>query len=387
MTPGGSSRKGCFMAERLSRRYEVWIISRDVADRETLARHFGTPLANVNFHSISAESSHNSALTNLVLRRVPAHVRDILSQVPSYRRIRAMKLDLFILNSSSYAMRSPAPRGLFMCMFPWPLPTFPRARWCHWPIVKPIVKRLLANTLRRNPSAVPSYDVITANSQFTAEWIRKRWNREARVVYSASGTSAAIDGVIKSKIILSVGRYNWDKQQGVLIEAFREMHDAHSSGWELHFAGKVHNESVPYHEQLKAQAAGLPITFHHDVSSEELRALYSRSSIFWLAKGFQIPDAEPEKMEHFGNTPLEAMAAGSVPVVFDGGGLRETVQHEVNGYRWRTVQELRAFTTQLTHDDKLRESLSQRARIIDARFGVEPFLDAVEVIVEGMLTN
>lgn len=373
------------MAERLSERYEVWLISCDVADLTTLARHFGVGLKRVRFCTLHDEESLSFRIQAKLLAAFPPHIREILRQVPAYRKIKRMKLDLFVLNSSFYYLRAPAPKSLFMCMFPWATPAFPRARWCHWPVIKPLMSRVLANTLRRDPEAVHSYDVITANSAFTAHWIRQRWSRDARVVYSASEVAPVPVNTQKRPVILSVGRYNWDKQQHVLIDAFRTMTHEHALGWELHFVGKVHPESERYHQQLTERARGLPVRFHYDASLSELRNHYARASCFWLAKGFEVPVDEPQRMEHFGNTALEAMSSGCVPVVFDGGGLRETVLHGENGFRWRTIAELQAFTRALMTNDELLRTMRLRAEQIDARFGVEPFLRAVDEIVDGIL--
>ena len=50
--PGGSSRKGCLMAQRLSQRYETWLISLDHPDRAELTRNFGVPLDGVHLLSL-----------------------------------------------------------------------------------------------------------------------------------------------------------------------------------------------------------------------------------------------------------------------------------------------------------------------------------------------
>jgi hypothetical protein len=168
MTPAGPSRAACWIAERLSRRHEVWLISRDRPAIQSLIRRFGVSLADVRFLSLDVPGDRRASawrsLTPSVLRRYWS----IVNQFPAYRRLCNLKLDLFILNQSFHYMKNPAPRGIFMCMFPWPLPQFPHARWCRLPLVKPLINRALANTLNRFPDAPETYDVITANSHFTA---------------------------------------------------------------------------------------------------------------------------------------------------------------------------------------------------------------------------
>ena len=389
MTPGGPSRAGCWIAERLSRRHEVWLISRDRSTIQSLGRSFGVSLANVRLLCLDAPGKSRFAVWNGAQPFVPREVWSIVAQFLAYRRLANLKLDLFILNQSFHYMKPPAPRAIFMCMFPWPMPELPYARWCRLPLVKPLIDRVLANTLTRFPYAPDAYDLITANSQFTASWIKRLWNKDAPVVYSATELMPSPPPGDKEKIILTVGRYNHDKQQDILIGAFREMAELHAAGWELHLAGQIPPGESPrrYHDMLRESARGYPVIFHYDLSLAALRQLYGRSAIYWHAKGFGVPDDEPHRMEHFGITPLEAMSAGCVPIVMDAGGLRETVQHGVNGFRWRTLDEMRQQTLLLARDPELLAQFRARAVHIDPRFGMEPFLETIERMVEKVLAH
>jgi glycosyltransferase involved in cell wall biosynthesis len=58
----------------------------------------------------------------------------------------------------------------------------------------------------------------------------------------------------------------------------------------------------------------------------------------------------------------ELMAAGAVPIVFDGGGLREIVEHERNGYRWRTLDELCEYTMSLVRNGRRRVRFAAAAQ-------------------------
>jgi len=384
MTPGGASRKGCLLAERLSRRHEVWLISRDRADVQVLQRSHGVSLANVHFDCVETDSPRR-----LSMRLCPRQLRGIVGQFAPYWRLRRLNLDLFICNMSLHYMKAPAPRGILMCMFPWPMAEFPRPRWCRLPLVRQLIDHGLGYTLNRYRHAHETYDVITANSEFTAAWIKRLWKRDAHVVYSATELSSPAPAGAKERIILAVGRYNPDKQQDVLIEAFRTMGALHECGWALHLVGQINQGEWArrYHDRLVESARGLPVVFHYDLSIAELRARCSRAGGFLAGQGVGVPENEPQRMEHFGNTPLEAMSAGCVPVVMDAGGLRETVQHGVNGFRWRSLEDLRGYTLRLARNPGLLAALRTRAMQIDPRFGMEPFLRAVEAIVEEVLNS
>src|SRR6185436_11416546 len=54
------------------------------------------------------------------------------------------------------------------------------------------------------PEVLDSYDYITANSNFTREWIRRLWHRESELVYSSCEDMGPAG--VKEKIILHVGR-------------------------------------------------------------------------------------------------------------------------------------------------------------------------------------
>ncbi|MEI6256489.1 MAG: glycosyltransferase [Planctomycetota bacterium] len=66
-------------------------------------------------------------------------------------------------------------------------------------------------------------------------------------------------------------------------------------------------------------------------------------------------DLNPSSQEHFGQTTVEALSAGVVPVVIDTGGQRETVEPGRNGFRWNTLEELATQTRQQRFDHIVRE--------------------------------
>ena len=61
-------------------------------------------------------------------------------------------------------------------------------------------------------------------------------------------------------------------------------------------------------------------------------------------------------------TTAEAMQNGCAPIVIDGGGQREIVEHGVSGFRFSTLEELCVWTLRLIEDARLRESIQLAAR-------------------------
>ena len=66
--------------------------------------------------------------------------------------------------------------------------------------------------------------------------------------------------------------------------------------------------------------------------------------------------------EHFGIVPVEAMAAGTPPIVADGGGQRETVIHGETGYLVHSTDEMAEAMMALLSDDDAFERMSRAGR-------------------------
>jgi glycosyltransferase involved in cell wall biosynthesis len=243
--------------------------------------------------------------------------------------------------------------------------------------------------LRDNPSLahLDTYDLLCPISEFVAEWTRRYWRKDGEVLYPPVDVTAYQPGD-KRNIILSVGRFqvgSHEKKFLPMIAAFKRMLREGLSGWELHLAGGVtpgtlHEE---HYRQVLREAEGFPIRIHRDVPFETLRRLYAEAKIYWHAAGYGVNEArEPVKCEHFGIAPVEAMAAGCVPVVVRRGGLTETVEHGVSGFHWNSLDELRARTWALVRDDALCARMSAAAIERSRLFSTERFRRRLLEIVE-----
>jgi glycosyltransferase involved in cell wall biosynthesis len=60
-------------------------------------------------------------------------------------------------------------------------------------------------------------------------------------------------------------------------------------------------------------------------------------------------------------TTVEAMQNYCVPIVFDGGGQKEIVEHGVSGFRFKTIEELQSYTLKLINSEELRVELARKA--------------------------
>jgi len=231
-----------------------------------------------------------------------------------------------------------------------------------------------AFTLRR----VRLYRAVAVNSEFTRGWVRRWWYRDARVIHPAVRARARAE---KAPLILSVGRFfpasrGHSKRQLELVVAFRRLVESGLAGWELHLVGGCQPEDRVYLEQVRAAAARLPVSIHVDASGSVLSDLYGRASLYWQATGLgQDPGRAPQLQEHFGVAVVEAMSAGVVPIVYSGAGPAETVLDGVEGFHFRTLDELAERTGALAADPSRLAALSAAAERGAARYS-EAALDA-----------
>jgi glycosyltransferase involved in cell wall biosynthesis len=274
---------------------------------------------------------------------------------------RSPRLDLLVAITNHFPPLSLARRSAAIVQFPFEPATGARG----------IERRL----------RLRSYDTILCYSDFVREHIAARLGIDDAVVVSPPVDVARAEPRAKDRSIIAVGRFfpaadANNKKHGVLIDAFARLQDR-AEGWHLHLAGGCHDDpgSQAYLEELRQQAAGLPVTFHPNAEPAALADLYGRAALFWHAAGHG--ESRPERLEHFGITTVEAMAYGCVPVVPALGGQLEIVQDRRNGRLFATVDELVAATLELIADPAGAEALRSAAVADAQRFTKERFRERI----------
>jgi len=217
---------------------------------------------------------------------------------------------------------------------------------------------------------------IIVNSNFTKGVIDKEYGVDSVVVYPPVPVEK-IKPKIKKNIILFVGRFSELKQaknQDILVKAFKRLYDSGYPEWSLVLAGGAEVGGRDYVQRVKKISEGYPIEIIDGPSFKEIAALYGTAKIFWSAVGFGIKEEkEPEKVEHFGITLVEAMAAGAVPVVFSAGGYKETVKDGKNGFLWKDMRSFLKITKKLIGDKGNMLSVSRQAKQDSRRYSYERF--------------
>jgi glycosyltransferase involved in cell wall biosynthesis len=232
-----------------------------------------------------------------------------------------------------------------------------------------------------------SYDVVAANSPYTAGWVEKLWGRSAIVLPPPVQLRAA---GAKEPIILAVGRFfpnvsGHSKKQLELVEAFRIACEHGLDNWELHLVGGCSNAERGYVETVRQAAVGLPVRFHVNARGEDLTELFASASIFWHAAGYgESLDEHPDRFEHFGISVVEAMSAGAVPVVYAHGGPAAIVSDARCGLLYETTEELAACTLALVDDPGLLARLGQDARVHAENYAYDRFAENLQRVVADM---
>ena len=331
---GGGEKYLFTIAEVLSRKHQVYLLSHTPFDYTSIARRL-----NVNLDRV-----HVSVVPYGRTKRI---VSGLFNK----------EYDLFVTMSNHIYpyLFSQGRRNILHIQFPF-LDRFERC-----PVVN-VPSRLLSFAM------LQSYDRIICNSSFTRRWIKKRCAKKlpVDVLYPPCDIEQFVPGQ-KENILFSVGRYfvGWhNKKQLEMVRMFKKLVDGGLTGWEYHQAGSTlpGRSDQDYLRKVRDEAGGYPIFIHTDISFEEMTSLYARSKIYWHATGLDEDELRyPERMEHFGMSTVEAMAAGCVPVVINRGGQPEIVTHGANGLLWDTEEQLLECTRKVMGDDAYRQKLASGA--------------------------
>ena len=238
-------------------------------------------------------------------------------------------------------------------------------------------------------SSLTSYNRIISISEFTTEWIDKRWHLPSFELPPPIDTDefSSDSSQIKERIILSVGRFfagGHNKKHHEIAEAFIRLRNENRipEDWRLVFIGSRHREHsshMLYFDRLVELCAGHPIDIFPDLPFEKLKSYYRKASIYWHAAGWgESIKQNPERFEHFGMTTCEAMACGCVPVVFDAAGQREIVDSSETGFRFTNYETLAHQMEWLTHAEPVvLFEMGKKAQISISRYARSSFAEKV----------
>jgi len=239
---------------------------------------------------------------------------------------------------------------------------------------------------------VDQYDYIITNSEYTSYWLKQKWGlSHSTLLYPPIDMlNKNINGKQKkSKTILSVARFEpgGSKKQLELVKTFNEIckKNKHiNNEWVLILAGGS-SENNPYFDRVQKEIDFINaknIKLMPNLTNIELQKLYAEALIFWHACG--LDEKSPNLIEHFGMTTVEAMQNYCVPIVIDGGGQVEIVDHEKNGFRFKTTNKLKDYTLKVINNDKLMQTIANNAFKKSQVFNIDIFTEKVNHIFKNL---
>jgi L-malate glycosyltransferase len=377
---GGGELTAAVLAEALAQNHEVEIVHHQPAVTSVLlSETFGLNLARVRSRPLPYDNANHPKRRRW--RRWYG--------LDAWHAELSRPYDLFVNFTHGLPPFCHAKSGVLVILFPifQPFDAWPWAADAprHWPLLPAALQRrhFEHSWLRR----MQSYSKIVAISEFARRWSQTRWRVDCEVIHPPVHTHATPGD--KENLILSVGRFVRLKNQLELAVTFRRLVDDGLREWRLACAGGLSEfpEDRNYFAEVGGSGPAGSMKVLANVERHELEKLFARAKIFWHSAGYGSDGAHyPERMEHFGIVTVEAMAAGCVPVVIDGGGQSEIVEHGVSGFLWRSLEELAEYTLRLVHDESLRERMSVAARRRSRQFDRQRFVDRFGALLRPFLS-
>lgn len=220
------------------------------------------------------------------------------------------------------------------------------------------------------------------NSEFTKSVHEKHLPKsKGFVLYPPIDVENFLPGK-KENLIVSVARFDspsHSKRHDILIEAFRIL-SAKNRDYKLLLVGGLSGPESILEKYLQA-AKGLSVEFIINPSFEKLKGLYAKSRFFWHAAGFTIDETmDPEKVEHFGMTTVEAMASGAVPVVIAKGGQKEIITPD-SGFLCQDEREIAETTLNLINNPDKLKRMSQNSVGRSKTFSIDNFFEKIKELI------
>lgn len=375
---GGGQRYTGLAAQVLAEQNEVeFIHHHESLDVKRLEEALELDLSKISFRFAPRPDRHQLIGSNPLKR---------LRQEENFCREYSEDADLFINNSDDIPIFSHCKRSVLLTHFPTvTYECFNGREGENWKnnsvfskLAKMAYQRIEWNARFRG------YEKFIVNSQFGQKWIKKRWGVTADVLYPPLRNG--LQPKTKENLILVVGAYHDSehKKQSVLLQAFIDMVSKGLDGWRLVIVGGMRDDPAArdYLASLEKSSGGYPVDILVNIPGSQLVDLFQRASIFWHAMGYEVNEAShPEHFEHFGMVATEAMAAGCVPIVFNGGGLREIVRNKTDGIRWNSIEDLTNATSSVIGNPVLRKELATSAVQRSKEFSELQFRDRIRKIL------
>lgn len=221
-----------------------------------------------------------------------------------------------------------------------------RQRFVDWRTV-----RNLRVQAREEVDNAAAFTRILANSYFSRESILRAYGLDSSVCYLGIDAGHFQDvGLPREDYVVGLGSCTPEKNVGLVIEAIGAMLSPRPR---LVWIGNMATDTYQQAMSELAAARGVALEFRICIPDVALRDALGRAMAMVYAP----------RLEPFGLAPLEANACGVPVVAVREGGVRETIQHEVNGLLADpTPAALAQAVTRLRDDPTLARRLGENGR-------------------------
>ena len=358
---GGAQKYGLTVASALQDQYDITLIANHEVSQADFLRWYNLDLSKCRIKVIKLPYFEGRNALHLDPALIPKEIKNPFHLISR----ESGNYDIFINNSMNEMVYPLSNISVLVCHFP-----------------------------ERRPKTyfyADQYTRVICNSRYTAEWIEKKWKLSPHShIYPPVDMETKGGELPKKKIILSVARFEVEgrKRQQEMIEAFLKINQKWPElvrGWKFILVGGS-NPNNPYLARLEkiiSRNPGQNIELKVNIPVQDLKRLYQEATLFWHLCGLKQED--PSEVEHFGMTTVEAMQNKMVPLVYDGGGLKEIVDHGVNGFRVRSTAELLKYSMKLFRDQHLIQKLSASAQKKAQAYTRAKFEERVKTFFDGLL--
>jgi len=223
---------------------------------------------------------------------------------------------------------------------------------------------------------------VISNSEFTAKYVDRWVGKKPKVIHpyiSDDFFALGRNHHRKEKIILTVGRFFehlHSKRHDVLIEAFIKLKKRNEyKDYILVIAGglKMGEDNDLIAKLRKLVKGRNDIQIITNVPFKKIIELYEKASIYWHAAGYGIDEQkEPQRVEHLGITPLEAMASGCYVFCHNSGGPKQFIKDGFTGYLYNSIEELVEKTETIIKHKNLK-LLNEASEFVRDNFSYDVF--------------
>ncbi|GAB4219361.1 MAG: hypothetical protein Fur009_5140 [Candidatus Microgenomates bacterium] len=226
------------------------------------------------------------------------------------------------------------------------------------------------------------------NSRFTSFYLNK-WGIKNIVIEPYIEKKFYYKNEQKENIILSVGRFFphlHSKNHEKIINTFLDIQKKSQffKSYKLILAGGLKNEDKNYFENLKKIAKNnSSIIFKPNIKTNELINIYHKTKYFWHFTGLGIDEKKyPEKVEHFGIAPLEAIASGCITFCHNSGGPKMILKNGKTGFLFNNENNLIKNMIYIEKNQQLQNQIIKEGiKMIKEKFNQEIFKQKIKLIL------